>query len=237
MHRISITYRNGPDAQFNWEYYMNNHLPLAVGTSRRHSGLNFCDADRPVADATPFVCVCMVHFDNEDTMNDFCNFFVKEHPESDKINNDEINYTNVAPDMVAAEYERPESNDQSAEISYRIKLFFPSLQDRILSRKEITKKLTDFLDVNAPKNAEIVSTEFDFCTSGIVPGSEPDFSLIWVINFTNKKSAEALSEFLSTTESFQKLKIIMNIEPEIILSKVMPFDIALSEPYRLLENP
>lgn len=234
MYRISIIYRNQAGAHFDWEYYMNNHLPLAIGTSRRHSEYNFCDADKPIHDASAHACICMLHFDDEDSVNDFCNFFVKQHPESDKINNDEKNYTNIAPNMIAAAYEALASDEQSSETQYRIKLLFPKAQGLELSHEEISAELTALLDANDAKNAGVVATELDFCTSGIVPGSEPDYSLIWVVCFDDRNNAEQFFATLNRSENLQKLKALLQVEPEIMLSEVMSFDMTLAEPYRLL---
>jgi len=236
MYRISIIYRNEVEASFDWKYYMNNHLPLAIGTSRRHSEYNFCDADKPINAASPFACICMLHFDNEDSVNDFCNFFVKQHPESDKINNDEQNYTNIAPNMIAATYESLASDDQSSDPQYRIKLLFPKTQELELSHEEISTELTAILDTSDAKNVAIVASEVDFCTSGIVPGSEPDYSLIWVVCFNDKNNLEQFAATLSTSENLQKLKAILHVEPEIMVSEVMSFDMKLAEPYRLLQK-
>ena len=119
---------------------------------------------------------------------------------------------------------------------YRIKLLFPGAQDLELSREEINTKLTAILDENAAKNAGVVSTETDFCTSGIVPGSEPDYSLIWVVCFNDKNNLEQFAATLSTSENLQKLKAILHVEPEIMVSEVMSFDMKLAEPYRLLQK-
>ncbi|MFT5131593.1 MAG: hypothetical protein ACI9SC_000052 [Gammaproteobacteria bacterium] len=233
MYRISITYATTPGASFNWEYYMNNHLPLAVGTSMRHSGLNFCDADKAVNDEAPHVCVCMVHFDSEDSMINFCNFFVKAHPESEKIDNDEKNYTTIPPNMVAGECER---FDLAAvgDACYRVKLFFPFEHNLAASRENITEALKKLLDDLDALNAGVIATELDHCISGIVPGSDPDNSLIWALCFNKRQDAERFTEVLRTSENLQCLKELMHNEPEIMISEVMPFDMTLTEPYRNL---
>jgi uncharacterized protein (TIGR02118 family) len=234
MFRISITYRNKPGENFNWDYYMNNHLPLAVGTSRRHSELNFSDADKPLGQEPPYACVCMVHFDNEETMNDFCNFFVNEHPESDRINNDEINYTTIPPNMVAAESDQITFIESQGKKDYRCKLFFPFVENIDFSRSDVKTKLLETLNDEKARDSRVLSTELDFCTSGIVPGSEPDYSLIWAVCFDSLNDMQNFTLSLGDNESFQLLKSILQTEPEIMSSEVMAFDMALTEPYRVL---
>ena len=232
MFRISITYSAKPGGPFNWEYYMSNHLPLAVGTSMRHSGLNFCDADRPLNENSPHVCVCMVHFDSEDSMINFCNFFVKEHPESERIDNDEKNYTTIPPNMVAAECEQFDLVEHEERAAYRIKLFFPYVETSEFWREKVTTELKQLLDDQGALEAGVVSTELDFCTSGIVPGSVPDNSLIWAICFSGREDAEKFKASLDTDENQGHLRELMLGEPEIMLSEVMHFDMALTEPHR-----
>ena len=232
MHRISITYENVARAPFNWDYYMNNHLPLAVGTSMRHSGLNFCDADKPMNDDSPNTCVCMVHFDNAQSMVDFCNFFVKGHPESKRIDNDEKNYTTIAPNMVAAEYQKFDLVNKGARASHRLKIFFPFVEIPEDTRDSIIGDLKGLLSSSA---AAAVSAEVDFCTSGIVPGSEPDYSLIWAISFNSQREAEGFHALMSTSENTHVLKELIKVEPQYMLSEIMPFDMALTDPYRLAE--
>jgi hypothetical protein len=232
MFRISITYSARLGGPFNWEYYISNHLPLAVGTSMRHSGLNFCDADKALNEDSPYVCVCMVHFDSEDSMINFCNFFVKEHPESERIDNDEKNYTTIPPNMVAAECENFDLVEQAEPAAYRIKLFFPYTETSEFWREKVTAEIKQLLEEQCALEAGVVSTELDFCTSGIVPGSEPDNSFIWAICFNGREEAEKFKARLQTVESQGHLKDLMLGQPDIMISEIMHFDMALTEPYR-----
>jgi len=193
-YRISITYAATPGAPFHWDYYMNNHLPLAVGTSMRHSGLNFCDADKALNNDAPHVCVCMVHFDNENTMIDFCNFFVKGHPESEKIGNDEKNYTTIPPNMVAGECEKFDLIENAPPANYRVKLFFPRNSASEIPRELTTAALKKLLSDTEAIETGVISTEIDYCTSGLVPGTDPDNSLIWALCFKDLKDAENFTQ-------------------------------------------
>ena len=233
MYRISITYENIPGAPFNWDYYMNNHLPLAVGTSMRHSGLNFCDADRPLNNDSPHTCVCMVHFDSEQSMDNFCNFFVTEHPESKKIGMDEINYTTIPPEMVTATCSVEAFAREASAVSHRLKLFFrlPEAQD---ARAEVPETiLNNLLASNEATAAGLLSTELDRCRSGLVSGSVPDYWFIWALNFSSRENAEEFAEKLGQAENHEVLEKISGVKPGMMLSEIMPFDLALTEPYRL----
>jgi hypothetical protein len=57
MHRCSIIYNAGPGDTFNWDYYLSNHIPLAVGRSLRHSPVVKCEPDllstRPLRSRSP----------------------------------------------------------------------------------------------------------------------------------------------------------------------------------------
>lgn len=218
MFRITITYPSTAGAPFDWDYYMNNHLPLAVGTSMRHSGLNFSDADRPVNKETPDDAVCMVHFDSEDSMRNFCNFFIEGHPDSEKIGADEINYTTIPPGMTAGECE----GSAQSGAGFRIKIFFPYNAAATFSRSDVRQIQADVL-----ANVESVSaSETDFCSSGLAADSDPDYSLIWTLNFNSREDALGLNIDL------QPLTELLQAEAQIMISEVLPFDLALTAPYR-----
>ncbi|NKB36143.1 MAG: EthD family reductase [Gammaproteobacteria bacterium] len=232
MFRITITYRNEPGATFNWDYYMKNHLPLAVGTSMRHSGLNFCDADKPVNDDAPYKCVCMVHFDSEQSMRNFCDFFLTEHPESKKIDNDENNYTNVAPEMVVSQCE---TDNEANKGNYRLKLFFPRQQHQQTLAKVPEEELRKLLDDNASVTGPL-TTELDNCHSGLESDSLPDYWFIWVLCFSTREEAEKFASHLSEDKNRRALKQITGVDFELMTSEIMSFDMSLTEPHRVLAD-
>ena len=234
MHRISITYKNEAGAPFNWDYYMNNHLPLAVGTSMRHSGLHYCDVDKPLNQNSPHTCVCMVHFDTHESVTNFCNFFVKGHPESEKINEDEINYTTIEPNMVVGECEVLSSWGETSTCKYRIKLFFPYIGGTGLSRNDISNNLKKMLDELNAKEAGLIISEVDYCTAGIVPGSEPDYSLILSLCFNEQKGSELFLQRLGEDENLQSIETLVGIKPVIMFSEVQVFDMEKARVYREL---
>lgn len=219
MFRISITYPATAGATFDWNYYMNNHLPLAVGTSMRHSSLNFCDADRPINPVTPHAAVCMVHFESESGMQDFCDFFAEGHPDSEKIGADEINYTTIKPGMTAGECEL---SGEPRDSGHRLKIFFPQVEGLQLSRQDVREAQTKILKDIAP----ISSAETDYCRSGLVKNSAPDYSIIWTLYLDDRDQALVLEPDLSSLEA------LCQANAQVMVSEVMPFDLDLTAPYR-----
>mgnify|MGYP004131375585 CR=1 FL=1 len=176
----------------------------------------------------------MVHFDNENTMIDFCNFFVKGHPESEKIDNDEKNYTTIPPNMVAGECEKFDLIENAPPANYRVKLFFPHSSASEIPRELTTAALKKLLSDTEATETGVISTEIDYCTSGLVPGTDPDNSLIWALCFKDLKDAENFTQLLRSPENLRYLKDLLQGEPRIMISEVMSFDMALTEPYRNL---
>ncbi len=234
MFRISITYRSDPAATFNWDYYMNNHLPLAVGTSMRHSGLNFCDADKPLNEDALYECVCMVHFDSQQSSRNFCDFFLTQHPESEKIDNDEKNYTNVAPQMVVSRCELNQQNDQAGQSHYRLKLFFPRQQRQQTLAPVPEQELNRLLDKNAAAAAGLLTTELDHCLSGLESDSLPDYWFIWALCFGSRDELENFASIIDEEKNRRALKQITGADFELMPSEIMAFDMALTQPYRVL---
>src|SRR5579871_3607441 len=104
MPRMIICYRpQGETFQFDWSYYLDRHLPLAVGTSMRHTEVVGCDVARPVAGmASDFACICTVHFPHENALQKFIALFTG-HPDRDAVIADQVNYTDLEPIFLASE--------------------------------------------------------------------------------------------------------------------------------------
>jgi uncharacterized protein (TIGR02118 family) len=69
MIRASIMYPNQPGARFNWDYYMNKHIPAVRQLTSK--GLARIEVDRGIATAqpgapAPFVCAAHMYFNNMD---------------------------------------------------------------------------------------------------------------------------------------------------------------------------
>jgi hypothetical protein len=134
--------------------------------------------------------------------------------------------------MVTAECEYIDLLEYDEPAAYRIKLFFPYTETSEFWREKVTSEIKQLLEDQSATEAGVISTELDFCTSGIVPGSEPDNSLIWAICFSGKVEAEKFKSRLQTDENQSHLKNLMLGQAEIMLSEVMHFDMALTEPHR-----
>lgn len=226
MYRVSIPYPSQTDGRFNWDYYMNNHLPLAVGTSMRHCEINYCDADRPETTDSPFACICMVHFETEDDQKKFCGFFAEGHPDAGTIGNDEINYTNIEPGFVTSRYRRINGSTE-IQTGYRVKAFFTG--DRIEESEE--NELVSLLEKISAEQPELYQSntlsEIDFGIGGLMPDSTPGFSFIWANSFSTLDTAESFLHLLENTEGFSSLKV----KPVLMLSQVLGFDLSLTSPY------
>ena len=119
--RVVIVYPRGRDNRFDWSYYVDRHLPLAVGTSMRHSAVTHCDCDRPLDPASDVTAVCIVHFRDRDAVEDFSTFFGTGHPESLDIVADEPNYTDITPRFMGATW--PDAPERSGPFIARVSSF------------------------------------------------------------------------------------------------------------------
>lgn len=100
--RISILYPGPSAARFEWPYYFERHLPLAVGTSQRHTRISYCDLDMPLAVEPGIHCICVLHFATDERMGEFERLF-PDHPDARPVIADQINYTDMTPVFVAAD--------------------------------------------------------------------------------------------------------------------------------------
>lgn len=232
MHRVSIPYPVQSDGRFDWDYYMNKHLPLAVGTSMRHSGVTFCDADKPVDESTPFACVCMVHFDSAASMSGFCNFFAVGHPDSKSIENDEHNYTNIPPDFVTSESEMLNDKSRESDGKYRLKVFFKKIEDSKAERADVLEILRQQIENSTNSSSGLLLSEVDFCIGSVMPDASPSYSIIWANSFDDKSSMIDFYEQLKLSDCLQALQENLGTQAQIMLSEVQSFDLALTAPYR-----
>src|ERR1700749_1232001 len=92
----SIVYPNGPDARFDFDYYLTKHIPLVTGVLRAHSGYRGTRVEKGITGAAPgtpaaYLAVCHFAFDSIE------NYRAALLPRADDIRADVANYTNVAP--------------------------------------------------------------------------------------------------------------------------------------------
>ncbi len=143
MHRATILYRTKPDCRFDWTYYRNNHLPLALGTTLRHFKAVRCDLDRPLAD-TPstgagepeYQCICTVYFESGEELAGFMAFFGEGGEEAQAILADEPNYSDITPlfmpgqafeyDLKAPGRAEPMAAPAEAGDRFRLRFLYPA---------------------------------------------------------------------------------------------------------------
>jgi uncharacterized protein (TIGR02118 family) len=96
MIKVSILYPNNKDAQFNFDYYLNNHIPLAIKLLSEHSGYKGVSVERGLSGAMPnteatYLAMCHFLFDSSE---DFMAAFM---PHAALLQGDIINYTDIIP--------------------------------------------------------------------------------------------------------------------------------------------
>ena len=99
MIRASAMYPNQPGVKFDWDYYMNKHIPAVrklanVGLVRIEVDKGM-GAGQPGAQA-PFVCMAHMYFNN---MEDMQKFMVA----GSGLMADVVNFTNVQPQLQISE--------------------------------------------------------------------------------------------------------------------------------------
>lgn len=96
MIKISILYPNNKDARFDMGYYLDTHLPLAIGLLSAHTGYQGVSVERGLGGAMPGTAAAytvMCHF-LFDTTEDFIAAFM---PHAAVLQGDMSNYTDIAP--------------------------------------------------------------------------------------------------------------------------------------------
>ena len=71
MIRVSVVYPSGPGMKFDWQYYMDKHIPAVRKLTPM--GLVRVEVDKGMASAqpgapAPFLCMAHLHFNNMDDM-------------------------------------------------------------------------------------------------------------------------------------------------------------------------
>jgi uncharacterized protein (TIGR02118 family) len=94
MIKVSIAYPNDKDCQFDFDYYLKHHIPLAVKYFSANPGYKGVSVERGMSGGAPksapmYIAVCHFLFDN---MESFGAAFGAHGAE---LQNDIPNYTNV----------------------------------------------------------------------------------------------------------------------------------------------
>ncbi len=100
MIRVTVLYKNMPDSEFDFDYYVNTHMPLAkkrladfgMGDFEVERGIEAVDGE-----AAPYICVMHAEFA---TIDGFKRGFEKH---GEELSADVPNYTNIAPEIQISE--------------------------------------------------------------------------------------------------------------------------------------
>jgi len=96
MIKISILYPNNKDSRFDMGYYIDTHMPLAIGLLSAHSGFKGVSVEHGLGGAMPgtdaaYSVMCHFLFDSTE---DFIAAFM---PHAAVLQGDMPNYTDIAP--------------------------------------------------------------------------------------------------------------------------------------------
>ena len=100
MIRLTGLYKNMSDSEFDFDYYMNRHLPL-VKKRLADFGMGEFEVERgietPNGEAALYICIVHIEFP---TIDDFKRGFEKH---GEELYADVTNYTNITPEMQMSE--------------------------------------------------------------------------------------------------------------------------------------
>ncbi len=96
MKKISILYPNISGSRFDFDYYMNTHMPRSIKLLSSHPDFRGVSVERGVGSAVPgtevpFIAMCHFLFD---TVESFIEAFT---PHAEELQGDMKNYTDIEP--------------------------------------------------------------------------------------------------------------------------------------------
>ena len=100
MLRLTMLYRDGPDARFDFDYYVNTHM---ADFKRRMGpfGLTSFEVQKCIStirgDAPSYLCITHLDFEDRERMDEG---FAQHGPE---MQSDFANYTNVQPEIIVCD--------------------------------------------------------------------------------------------------------------------------------------
>lgn len=99
MIRVSVVYPGGPGMKFDWDYYMDKHIPAVRKLTPM--GLVRVEVDKGMGSAqpgapAPFLCMAHLHFNNMDDMQKCMGL-------SNELMADVPNFTNIQPQIQISE--------------------------------------------------------------------------------------------------------------------------------------
>lgn len=224
-YRIAIVYPSTTAMRFDWNYYLANHLPLAVGTSMRHSDITYCDCDKPVDPGrSPVACICVVHFANRLALERFCAFFANSHPESRDIIADEPNYTTITPRFIACA--TTAGTVPTAARAYRVRIALPADASQAPGAAETRR---DAVSTELGRLGVGAAIESDLGFGAIPLDAAPAFPLIWTATFANPDAASMFAALLRQSAATALWRAAQCANPALALittSEIVNFDLA-----------
>ncbi len=99
MIRVSVVYPSGPEVKFDWQYYMDKHIPAVKKLTPM--GLVRVEVDKGMGSAqpgvpAPFLCMAHLHFNSMGDMQ-------KCMAMSNELMADVPNFTNIQPQIQISE--------------------------------------------------------------------------------------------------------------------------------------
>ena len=96
MKKISILYPNEPSRSFNFEYYLQTHMPRAIQLLSAHHGYKGVSVERGIGSvvpntAVPFIAMCHYLFDSVES------FVEAFSANASELQGDIPNYTDIVP--------------------------------------------------------------------------------------------------------------------------------------------
>jgi len=96
MFNISSIYPKKEGYRFNFDYYLNNHMPMSIELLSKEKGFKGVSVERGIdieeqKIESSYVAMCHYYFDSLE------NFMAAFMPHSEKLQGDIENYTNIEP--------------------------------------------------------------------------------------------------------------------------------------------
>lgn len=246
MHRATILYRTTPDCRFDWAYYRNNHLPLALGTTLRHFKVVRCDLDRPLASAAgepEYQCICTVYFESGGELAGFMAFFGEGGAEARAIMADEPNYSDITPlfmpgqafeyDLKAQGRAEPMAVPADAVNRFRLRFFYPARGDSHFDHDYYAARHLPLAMESLEAGGPVARVEVDRVMAGAGEhGGAAPFHCICSFYFPTR---EAIDRYLTNMggDAAEKVRSDIanytNVRPHLLASEVDIYDLGRAQ--------
>jgi uncharacterized protein (TIGR02118 family) len=96
MKKISILYPNKPDGRFDFDFYVEVHMPRSIELLSSHTGFRSVSVEKGIATANaeepvPYLAMCHYEFDSVES------FIEAFTPHAAELQGDMVNYTDIVP--------------------------------------------------------------------------------------------------------------------------------------------